>query len=96
LTEAFDNDRLLGRRAPLPADFAAIGPALSHALPHYGGGGCAALGITPTDFPNGYAAGRETDPPPRDFNPRPLQSPGIPYDNTDSNTAAPARGPWHG
>jgi phospholipase C len=96
LSEAFDNDRLLGRRALLGNGFAAIGPALSHSLPQYGGTGCSALGITPTDFPHGYAVGRETDPPPRDFNPRPLQSPGNPYENSDSNTAAPARAPWPG
>jgi phospholipase C len=47
------------------------------ALPHYGGAGCSALRIVPTDYPNGYGVGRENDPPPADFNPRPTVSVGV-------------------
>jgi phospholipase C len=74
LADAFDNDRLLGNAAPLPADYAMIAPARIRALPHDGGAGCAALNITPTDYRNGVPI----DPPPADFNPRPVDSPGIP------------------
>ena len=79
LTEAFDNDRLLGNVAPLPASAFAIPAGTVSSLPHYGGAGCSTLGITPTDYANGYGAGKEIDPPPQDFNPRPTVSPGIPY-----------------
>jgi phospholipase C len=54
-------------------------------LPHYAGTGCPALKITPTDYPNGYAVGAESDPPPADFNPRPTVSPGIPTSGTWTN-----------
>jgi phospholipase C len=94
MTEAFDDDRLLGRRPPLPAAFAAIPPAAAHTLPQYGGHGCASLKITPTDYPRGLAPGTETDPPPADFNPRPSESPGNPFANTNSNTQAPSTGAW--
>ena len=69
LSEAFDNDRLLGQAPPLPPAYATIENA--HTLPHPG---CAALHITPTDI----AGGKLTDPPPDDFNPRPVVSPGNP------------------
>jgi phospholipase C len=94
MAEAFDNDRLLGRRPPLPATFAAIPPGVAHTLPQYGGHGCAALKITPTDYPRGDTMGAESDPPPPDFNPRPPQSPGNPFADTNSNTQAPSTGPW--
>ena len=79
MLEAFDNDRLLGTLAPLPASAVTISPTVVHTLPHYNGAGCSALNITPTDYPNGYGAGLESDPPPADFNPRPTVSPGVPY-----------------
>ncbi len=79
MLEAFDNDRLLGNIAPLPASLAMISPAVVASLPHYAGGGCSALGITPTDYTSGYGTGKEIDPPPSDFNPRPTVSPGTPY-----------------
>ncbi len=97
LLEAFDNDRLLGNVAPLPASYAAIDPAAVHTLPHYGAvGACVSpnLLIVPTDYPNGYGAGLESDPPPLDFNPRPVQSPGNPYLNTNNNTGGTSTGPW--
>ncbi len=76
LTEAFDNDRLTGRAAPLPADYAAIPVATVRTLPHEGGAGCRALGIVPTDYVNGAPV----DPPPQDFNPRPGLNPGTPFE----------------
>ena len=79
LTEAFDNDRLLGNIAPLPASLFTIAAGTVKSLPHYGGAGCSTLAITPTDYPNGYGVGRESDPPPQDFDPRPTVSPGNPY-----------------
>ena len=102
LLEAFDNDRLTGAVAPLPASYAMISPTAVHTLPHYvsnsGQGGpqygCQFLGISPTDYPGGYVAGGETDPPPLDFNPRPTQSPGDPYLNTNNNTGGTSTGPW--
>ena len=74
LSNAFDNDRLIGNRPPLPASYAKIHPKIVASLPHYGGQGCAALGITPTD----YVDGKLIDPPPADFNPRPGTNPGTP------------------
>ena len=68
LTEAFDADRLLGHAPALPPAYATIED--THTLPH---AGCAALHITPTDIVDGHAI----DPPPADFNPRPMVSPGI-------------------
>ena len=76
LLEAFDDDRLVGYRPVLPASYAMI--ANPTALPQYAGAGCTALGITPTDYPNGYAVGTESDAPPADFNPRPGVTPGTP------------------
>ena len=74
LSNAFDNDRLLGNSAPLPAGYAQIDPKEVTSLPHYGGHGCVRLGITPTDYVNGVVI----DPAPADFNPRPGTNPGIP------------------
>ena len=81
LLEAFDNDRLLGRAPPLPAEYAAIAREQVVALPHLGRAGCAALGITPTDYPNGLDQ-PPSDPAPADFNPRPATAPGIPTSGT--------------
>ena len=78
LTEAFDNNRLLGSAPPLPASYAAIPASTVHSLPHYAGAGCKALNITPTDYDNGVPV----DMPPADFNPRPSQSPGTPSSGT--------------
>lgn len=79
MLDALDNDRLLGNIPVVPAAAVAIPAATVMSLPHYGGAGCTTLGITPTDYPNGYAAGAEIDPPPQNWNPRPTVSPGIPY-----------------
>ncbi len=96
LLEAFDNDRLLGNIPTLPAAYAKISnPTV---LPHYSGQGCSALSITPTDYPNGYSLGGENDPPPLDFSPRPVESPGSAYYNTNNNTttgsATGTGSPW--
>ncbi len=74
LFSAFDNSRLTGELAPLPASYAMIPATVVHTLPHYGGLGCVALNIIPTD----YATGKLIDPAPSDFNPRPSVTPGIP------------------
>jgi phospholipase C len=79
LLESFDNDKLLGNTAPLLGSVVEIPASTLYSLPHYGGNGCSTLGITPTDYPNGYGAGLEIDPPPSDFNPRPTVAPGIPF-----------------
>lgn len=96
LLEAFDNDRLLGILPVLPTSYVSIPPGMVTSLPHYGNQACAAsqLNITPTDYPNGYGVGKEIDPPPLDFNPRPVQSPGVPYLNTNNNTGGLSTGPW--
>ena len=80
LFPAFDNARLSGTAAALPASYAEIAPATVHSLPHSAsaGGGCKALGITPTD----YVGGKVIDPAPSDFNPRPSTNPGIPTSGT--------------
>ncbi len=71
LSEAFDADRLLGHAPTLPPAYASIED--TRTLPH---AGCAALHITPTDL----MSGQVVDPPPADFNPRPVVSPGLPRD----------------
>jgi phospholipase C len=78
LFTAFDNSRLLGSAAPLPASYAMIPAATVHAVPPYGGQGCKALSITPTDI----VGGDVIDPAPSDFNPRPNSTPGIPTSGT--------------
>jgi phospholipase C len=75
LLSGFSNLRLLGRAAPLPASYAEIPETEITAYPHFGGHGCSALNIRPTDtaLPN---------PIPADFNPRPDTTPGIPASGT--------------
>ena len=75
---AFDNLRLLGYSAPLPAEYAEIEPNTAPSLPHYPLGGCYTLNIVPTD----YVGGKLIDPAPADFNPRPSVTPGIPTSGT--------------
>ncbi len=75
---AFDNARLLGTTAPLPASYAEILPGTKPTLPHYAAGGCYTLNIVPTD----YVGDRLIDPAPVDFNPRPSLTPGIPTSGT--------------
>ena len=75
---AFDNARLTGQEAPLPAEYAAILPNTKPTLPHYPLGGCYTLNIVPTD----YVGGKLLDPAPADFNPRPSTTPGVPTSGT--------------
>jgi phospholipase C len=55
LLSAFDPARLSGRAPILPASYAAIPDAVVRSLPHYGGHGCAAIGMTPEDIRQGIA-----------------------------------------
>jgi phospholipase C len=71
MLSGFDDLRLEGRRKPLPAAYAEIPAEELGKFPHFGGEGCKVLGITPAD------AGRP-NPVPADFNPRPVDSPGVP------------------
>ena len=78
LFAAFDNNRLLGNSAPLPAEYAEIPASAVTSLPHYAGQGCYMLNIVPTD----YQGGKLVDPAPADFNPRPTTTPGTPTSGT--------------
>jgi phospholipase C len=71
MNSAFDALRLMGKRAPLSAEYATIPAAEIARFPHANGAGCKQLEITPTDWalPN---------PVPADFNPRPDTTPGVP------------------
>ena len=83
LTEAFDSDRLKGKRPPIPATEAAFTPGQIKKLPHlatpnfskngYTNGACAQIGVLPTDFDSWteYKDGKPIDPYPADVNPRP-------------------------
>ncbi|HSY36397.1 MAG TPA: alkaline phosphatase family protein [Acidobacteriaceae bacterium] len=71
MSSAFDVLRLQGKRSPLSAAYAIIPKTEIEAFPHERGDGCRVLGITPTD--SGMV-----NPVPKDFNPRPDSTPGIP------------------
>ena len=71
MLSGFDDARLSGKKKALPAVYAEIPGSELASFPHLGGQGCKALGIVPTD------AGR-VNPLPVDFNPRPVDSPGVP------------------
>ena len=49
LLSAFDPKRLLGLEPPLPGSYASISEDVVDRFPHYGGQGCAALGMTTED-----------------------------------------------
>jgi len=49
LLSAFDPARLNGALPPLPGSYAEIPDSVVETFPHYGGKGCAALGIVPED-----------------------------------------------
>jgi phospholipase C len=49
LLSGFSPKRLQGTEAPLPGYYAAIPESDWESFPHYGGKGCAKLGLTPTD-----------------------------------------------
>ena len=70
LLSGFDPRRLLGTRPPLPAQLAMIPENAVNSLPHFGGQGCKAIGLTPEDvrqgIPNNVPSG---------FNPLPSTYP---------------------
>jgi phospholipase C len=70
LLSGFDPGRLAGSRPLLPASYAAINPGVINELPHYGGKGCSAIGMTPVD----QALGIKDEPPPH-FNSLPATLP---------------------
>jgi phospholipase C len=53
LLSGFDPKRLMGKSPPLPASFATIPNEVVVSLPHYGGQGCKAIGMTPEDLRQG-------------------------------------------
>ena len=53
LLSGFDKARLSGALPPLPATYAMIPDAVVNTFPHYGGKGCAAIGVTPEDVRQG-------------------------------------------
>jgi phospholipase C len=53
LLSGFDKARLAGALPPLPAAYATIPDDVVKAFPHYGGKGCAAIGVTPEDVRQG-------------------------------------------
>ncbi len=79
LFTAFDNNRLLGKEAPLESSYAMIPTSQTLTFPQFEGEGCRILGIAPTDVSKG---GTVIDPAPADFNPRPSTNPGIPTSGT--------------
>jgi phospholipase C len=70
LLSGFDPQRLLGTSPPLPASFAKIPDSVVNTLPHYGGEGCRAIGITPEDKRQGIV-----NQIPKGFNPLPSTYP---------------------
>jgi phospholipase C len=70
LLSAFDPKRLLGLEPPLPGSYASISEDVVGSFPHYGGQGCAALGMTTEDRRQGI----ENKIPPG-FNPLPSTYP---------------------
>ena len=53
LLSGFDKGRLSGALPPLPASYAMIPSDVVETFPHYGGKGCAAIGVTPEDVRQG-------------------------------------------
>jgi phospholipase C len=49
LLSGFEPGRLMGQIPPLPGSYAMISEPIIQALPHFGGHGCQAIGMTPTD-----------------------------------------------
>jgi phospholipase C len=70
LLSGFDPARLAGTAPPLPPSYAEIDDPVVNTLPHMGGQGCHALGITPEDVRQGIVTMI-----PADFNPRPSSNP---------------------
>jgi phospholipase C len=74
LVEAFDDARLTGSLPPIPSNYALVSNADALTLPQFGGQGCRALNLVPTD----YTASGLIDPAPADFNPRSTLQLGVP------------------
>jgi phospholipase C len=70
LLSGFSPKRLRGEAPPLPADYALTPSDAVWRLPHYGGRGCEAIGMTPEDRRQGIEA-----PPPANFNTLPATLP---------------------
>jgi phospholipase C len=70
LLSGFSPKRLRGEAPPLPADYAMIPKDVLWSLPHYGGQGCKAIGVTPEDQRQHISA-----PPPANFNTLPATLP---------------------
>ena len=70
LLSGFDPNRLLGISPLLPASFAMVPDNVVNSLPHYGGHGCEAIGITPEDQRQGIVNNIPTG-----FNPLPSTYP---------------------
>ena len=70
LLSGFSPERLRGGAPPLPAEYAMTPKDVLWSLPHYGGHGCAAIGMTPEDQRQHIAA-----PPPDHFNSLPATLP---------------------
>ena len=66
LLSGFDPRRLQGTVPILPSSYAMIPDDIVRAVPHFGGNGCAAIGMIPEDRRQGITA-----PPPANFNPLP-------------------------
>ena len=92
--EAFDNDKLLGNTPIIQGTTVTIPTNVVMSLPHYAGAGCSTLNITPTDYPNGYGAGLEIDPPQPYFNPRPTVAPGVPFLEQTILSGGATSQPW--
>ena len=70
LLSGFSPERLRGEALPLPAEYAMTPKDVLWSLPHYGGHGCAAIGMTPEDQRQHIVA-----PPPDHFNSLPATLP---------------------
>ena len=70
LLSGFSPKRLRGEAPPLPADYAMTPKEVLWSLPHYGGQGCKAIGVTPEDQRQHISA-----PPPENFNTLPVTLP---------------------
>ena len=70
LLSGFSPKRLRGEAPPLPASYALTPADALWSLPHYGGRGCKAIGVTPEDQRQAIAA-----PPPTHFNTLPATLP---------------------
>jgi phospholipase C len=70
LLDAFSTSRLMGRAAPLTADYVVVAPSYITKIPQVTGLGCSDLGILTTDRQLGI-----TNNIPSDFNPRPKTNP---------------------